>query len=29
MDMVFSPSINEYNGNVSLQLKINNFKISN
>ncbi len=29
MDMVFSPSINDYNGNVSIQLKINNFKISN
>lgn len=28
MDMVFTPSINEYNGNVSLQLKVNNFKIS-
>ncbi|WP_454053743.1 single-stranded-DNA-specific exonuclease RecJ [Clostridium sp. Marseille-Q7071] len=29
MDMVFSPSVNDYNGNVSVQLKINNFKISN
>lgn len=29
MDMVFSPSINDYNSNVSIQLKINNFKISN
>ncbi len=29
MDMAFSPSVNDYNGNVSLQLKINNFKISN
>ncbi len=29
MDMAFSPSVNDYNGNVSIQLKINNFKISN
>ncbi|MGL4731957.1 MAG: single-stranded-DNA-specific exonuclease RecJ [Clostridium sp.] len=27
MDLIFMPSINEYNGNVSIQLKINNFKI--
>ncbi|WP_461613089.1 single-stranded-DNA-specific exonuclease RecJ [Clostridium sp. Marseille-QA1073] len=29
MDIVFLPSINDYNGNVSIQLKINSFKISN
>lgn len=27
MDLIFTPSINEYNGNVSIQLKINSFKI--
>lgn len=27
IDLIFSPSINEYNGNVSVQLKVNNFKI--
>ena len=27
MDLIFTPSINEYNGKVSIQLKINSFKI--
>ena len=27
MDLIFSPSINEYKNNVSIQIRINNFKI--
>lgn len=29
MDLIFSPSINEYNGNVSLQLVVKDFRLSN
>lgn len=29
MDLIFSPSINEYNGNVSLQLIVKDFRLSN
>lgn len=29
MDLIFSPSINEYNGNISLQLVVKDFRLSN
>lgn len=29
MDLIFSPSINEYNGNVNLQLVVKDFRLSN